>query len=188
MNLFVGRPNFIQLLGFRENPYWIITPYFQLGSLQSFLRRPDFVSSMSTILAFAMDISLCVQEMHRLGLAHADLKLVNIFVDYKSIAVVNDIIGADGGGGTGCGIGGVKYRCVIADMGLAQILDESQVKVHGYQVTNIRGFTIAYASPDCIIRFRTKTSGKPEEILRADVYALAIIFYEMLDGVEAWEI
>jgi serine/threonine protein kinase len=177
MYLFVENDLFVRLYGYHEQPYLMVMKYYAGGALEHFLfhKRPeDFVFSIEVKLKFIMQISRAISEMHKLGLAHADLKLLNVFVD-----ISQKIEG-----------GSKEYNCVLGDFGLSLIVDESQLLVRAYQVFNRRGLTMAYAAPEVIQRFK---AGKPflgwnpAVIKSGDLFAFSIIMFELLEEKRAWK-
>jgi serine/threonine protein kinase len=181
MYLFVDNDLFVRLYGYHEQPHLMVMKYYEGGSLEQFLfqKRPiDFVFSIEVKVKFTMQISRAISEMHKLGLAHADLKLLNVFVEIRS----NEKGKSNGKG--------KNYNCVLGDFGLASILDESKLLVHAYKAHNRRGFSAGYAAPEVIQRFK---SGKvfmkqTAAVIKAgDLFALGIMVYEMLEEKFAWK-
>lgn len=178
MYLFVNNDLFVRLYGYHERPYLMVMKYYEGGSLEQFLfdRRPqDFKFLLPTKLKFTLQISKAVSAMHCLGLAHADLKLLNVFVD---------IVHPDRETGE------KDYNCVLGDFGLASILDQSKILVRAYQVHNRRGLTVAYAAPEVINRFKLKNMvgiGNDSNVIKAgDLFAFGIMQFEILDERKAW--
>jgi serine/threonine protein kinase len=128
-------------------------------------------SSKKLIQSFAMQISGALNEMHAADFSHSDLKPQNVFVDK------NDKNG--------------EYQCYLGDFGLAKILDEGRLTVKAYQVHNVKGLTIAYAAPEFIERYRrgkvTRLLEK-EDYLRADVYSLGIMLFELAVCSVVWSL
>jgi serine/threonine protein kinase len=124
------------------------------------------------LLSFGLQIGGAIALMHEKGFAHSDIKALNVFVD-------RDYWG--------------KLQCYLGDFGLAQILDDSHLIVKAYRVFNIKGLTIPYAAPEVLQRFRSldpaqiNLSWKAGDFQQADVYSYAVLLYEIVNCVYAWE-
>ncbi|MBO0800427.1 MAG: serine/threonine protein kinase, partial [Blastocatellia bacterium] len=109
-------------------------------------------------------LKLCeaISYAHQRGVIHRDLKPANILVAEES----------EGQAHNGPGVSRVEVK--ILDFGLARITDEDGVGASGIsQAGQIRG-TLPYMSPEQI-------RGDSNQIdVRADVYALGVILYELL--------
>lgn len=103
-------------------------------------------------------IAEAVGYAHQRGIAHRDLKPVNILVvDSRSAHHVPHV--------------------KIIDFGIAHVISTTLVTEAG----RIQG-TFSYMSPE-------QTQGNPEEVdIRADIYALGVILYELLTGCRPYEI
>jgi serine/threonine protein kinase len=174
MYFFLGKPNFVQLVGFCNAPYQILTDFYSLGNLkQCLIGNRLIVPSKQLIHSFALQISGALALMHSSGFAHADIKAMNVFVD-------RDARG--------------KFKCYLGDFGLAQILDDSHLVVKVHKIFNAKGLTVAYAAPELMLRLRSRDPGyviagwKPEGFKRSDVYSLSILFYELLNCLAAWDL
>src|SRR5262245_51101624 len=109
-------------------------------------------------------IKICeaISYAHQRGVIHRDLKPANILVADES----------EGQGLDGPGVSRVEVK--VLDFGLARITEEDGAGASGLsQAGQIRG-TLPYMSPEQI-------RGEPDQIdVRADVYALGVILYELL--------
>lgn len=146
-----------------ENPFSIITDYYPLGSLDKALYgyQRSIELTKALIVQFATQIAHGIQSMHQSGFSHSDLKPHNIFVDV-------DVNG--------------RPKCILADLGLAQILNKDQIKVKAYQVKNLKGLTVYYAAPEVIqwYRRRLNDDNGPDFFTKADIYSYGCLIYEML--------
>lgn len=172
MYYFVGKPNFVQLVGFCNSPYQIMSDYYSLGNLSTaLLYRKSVEPSKNIAIRFTLQISSALALMHQSGFAHADIKALNIFVDRDSSG---------------------QLQCYLGDFGLAQVLDDSHLVVKAYHVFNQKGLTITYAAPEVLQRFRAKDMAEamqnwhPDDFKRADSYSFSILMYEILSGQVAW--
>lgn len=108
------------------------------------------------------EIGDAVHYAHQRGVIHRDLKPSNI--------VVRDAAGNDPGSSR-VGMPTVK----ILDFGLARITDGDVQATILSEVGTVKG-TLPYMSPE-------QARGNPEEIdLRADVFSLGVLLFEMLSG------
>ena len=109
-------------------------------------------------------IKICeaISYAHQRGVIHRDLKPANILVADESEGRVLD----------GQSVSRVKIK--VPDFGLARITDEDGAVASGLsQAGQIRG-TLPYMSPE-------QVRSDPNQIdVRADVYALGVILYELL--------
>ena len=75
---------------------------------------------------------------------------------------------------------------VLADFGLSQLLDGKKNVVSGFEMRNLRGLSFAYASPSCMLRFRRRLEGTPEDLKSDDIYSMAVILYEIITQRYPW--
>jgi hypothetical protein len=175
MYFFVGKPNFVQLVGFCNAPYQILTDYYAFGSLEQCLIKNRLIThSKHVIVSFAVQICRAIQLMHSSGFAHADIKAMNIFVDIDN--------------NTG------DFHCYLGDFGLSQVLDDAHLQVKAYRVLNTKGLTVPYAAPEILLCFRAKNTvaggldgGHSLDFKRSDVYSLGILMFEIANGSLAWK-
>jgi hypothetical protein len=170
---FVGKPNIVQLVGFCNSPYQIMTDFYSLGNLEeSLLCRCFIMPTKKVILSFSKQIAGALALIHSNGFAHSDIKALNVFVDRD-----------DSG----------DLQCYLGDFGVAQILDDSHLVVKAYRVLNLKGLTIPYAAPEVLRRFNTKDQAQATagwhagDFQRADAYAFGVLMYEILNCTTAWD-
>src|SRR5262245_5405202 len=113
-------------------------------------------------LELFLKICEAISYAHQRGVIHRDLKPANILVPEESEGQSLD--------GPGVSRVGVK----VLDFGLARIMDEDGAGASGLsQAGQVKG-TLPYMSPE-------QVRGDPNQIdVRADVYALGVILYELL--------
>jgi tetratricopeptide (TPR) repeat protein/tRNA A-37 threonylcarbamoyl transferase component Bud32 len=131
--------------------------------------RAETVDEVRFRLALFRKITETVHYAHQRGVIHRDLKPSNIIVTDESghEAASSDTTAT----WAGFRIPEIK----ILDFGLARITEGDIQATLTAEVGVIKG-TLQYMSPE-------QARGDPEEIdLRADVYALGVILYEMLSG------
>jgi serine/threonine protein kinase len=122
------------------------------------LRGAQAPSNVRRRLEPFLKICEAISYAHQRGVIHRDLKPANIMVADESEVQSLD------------GIVGVK----VLDFGLARITDEDGAGASGLsQAGQVRG-ALPYMSPE-------QVRGDPDQIdVRADVYALGVILYELL--------
>jgi serine/threonine protein kinase len=104
--------------------------------------------------------------MHKVQLAHCDLKPDNILID-------EDRPG--------------HFKCVITDFGICHVLSESIIDAKSFNHINVRGVSVRYAAPEAFERFRRRTiTSTPDEIKSGDVFSIGMILYEMLNRKSPW--
>src|SRR5215475_13020030 len=119
-------------------------------------------SNIRQRLELFLKICEAISYAHQRGVIHRDLKPANILVVDES----------EGQSPDGQGVSRVEIK--VLDFGLARITDEDGAGASGLsQAGQVRG-TLPYMSPE-------QVCGDPDQIdVRADVYALGVILYELL--------
>jgi len=119
-------------------------------------------SNIRQRLELFLKICEAISYAHQRGVIHRDLKPANILVADES----------DGQGLDGPSVSRVEIK--VLDFGLARITDEDGAGASGLsQAGQVRG-TLPYMSPE-------QVRGDHDQIdVRADVYALGVILYELL--------
>lgn len=164
---YLGRHrNIADLLGWCEEPMAILMKLYSLGSLEAVFKA-GLVSVKSVKVAFALDISNGLMFMHGKCVAHCDIKPANVLVDRDQY--------------------GFMY-CVLTDFGISQIFSQNSQLVGAFRVTNLRGLSLTYASPEVIQRFRKQeTNLNFFDASKADMYSLSILIQDILtDGKGGW--
>jgi len=138
---------------------WLVLPYYQCGDLQQFLKRNEL--DLEMMLRISHSVALAVEFIHsekdsfgclRLPLAHRDIKSSNILVCDSKVDVV------------------------LADFGLSMRLSKDMTKT--YSSIGQAG-TSRYMSPELLDRY--SDIEKPEAYKQVDIYALALVLWEILN-------
>ncbi|KAI3632377.1 hypothetical protein MIR68_009483 [Amoeboaphelidium protococcarum] len=175
--------NIIKLIGFTDEPLSIVMKYYA-RSLSDVIKNAALHYALTPEVVFRMTyhVSDALCEMHSIGIVHRDIKPNNILIDAPRE------------------IGDPNYwRAVICDFGLAKIIGESDIK--GAKFADVQGISIRYAAPEVFKRLylkgNTVTSASkdqsamsmtnPEEEKMADVYAFAIVIWEMMAKKSCWD-
>lgn len=146
--------------------YWLVTAYYQQGSLAEFLRNNilDWCQFMDMAISIANGMSYLHSEKDSNGtakipIAHRDIKSCNILVkdDCRS--------------------------CVLADFGLSLKLDPTLTRDELANAGQVG--TSRYMAPELLERLVNLTD--IELFKRVDVYAMALVLWEMANRCEAEE-
>jgi serine/threonine protein kinase len=154
-------PNFCRILAYTEKPFSIILEYYPDGSLSEWIRTRK--STRAICLKVLKEISQGFNVMHSHYLAHCDLKPQNILVQVSN--------------GT--------PTCFITDFGITQVLSESIIAAKSFNIINLRGLSVHYASPEAFKSFRTKNYSKVN-FKMFDVYSFGCVAYEVQTTKTPW--
>jgi serine/threonine protein kinase len=147
-------PNFCRILGYTENPMSIIMEFYPDGSLNEWLKTR--ICSKGNLLKILREISQGLNVMHSYFLAHCDLKPQNILVKVSN---------------------GIP-SFFITDFGITQVLSESIIAAKSFNIINLRGLSVHYASPEAFTSFRTKKYSSVD-FRMFDVYSFGCLTYEV---------
>jgi tRNA A-37 threonylcarbamoyl transferase component Bud32 len=167
MEYFKKETNIAKILGYSEDPFAIAMKYYEHGSLRSWLvKRSGNVKSKNHLIAFTWDIASGLFALHKKGVIHNDLKPDNVLIDTDNFG---------------------RPFCVLTDFGIAQVVTENILQVKMFHVAEIRGLSLAYASPERIHSLRNGVSHgliSLSTVLSWDVYSLAVTLYELMNGIK----
>ena len=172
MHRFRDHPNFIRLFAYSTRPVTMVMKLYELGDLVHFIAgRGATVKRGIPYTKFAMvslmhQFASAIAHMHENGVVHCDVKPANVLLD------------TDANGG---------LVAVLTDFGISRIVDKTAMKVQAFNVADLRGASLAYASPESMERFRkrlTETDGRVW--MAADTYALAISALQMMARTTPW--
>ena len=164
MYMLRSHQNIAKLLGYTENPYNIIMPYYPLGNLQKWIQRRQNIKNKSIIMRLTYQLADGLEYMTRIGISHCDLKTSNILiaVDHRQNIVP-----------------------LISDFGISCLNNDTILTVKNFRVTQMKGASLAFASPETIVRYLESTGHKMEYAYRyhpksSDIYSLGLIMFEVL--------
>ena len=170
---FQDQPNFPRLYGYTTRPVALIIKYYQYSDLRAYILLGEpaakvFPYSKFAVIHILRQLAEAIAYMHQSGVVHSDLKPANVMMDFK-FKPNFDVVP------------------VITDFGLSRIVDADMRVVSGFRPSQIRGNSVAYSSPEVIQMFRQFGLDLPGQIAKcADVYAFAIIIYQMMTRNRPW--
>jgi hypothetical protein len=151
--------NFIKFLGFCHYPCAILTKFYREGSLGTWIYQKPRILTKRLIAKFSRDIAIGLNLMSETGLSHCDIKPANILIDKHKTKN--------------------SFRAVICDFGLTQVLKEEAKASKMFMVSNTRGLSFNYASPELFLRFKQKVEGT-KVLEKSDIFSFAMTLFEML--------
>ncbi|KAI3655448.1 hypothetical protein MP638_003564, partial [Amoeboaphelidium occidentale] len=125
-------PHFCKIIGFTDNPLSMILKFYPEGSLYEWLKNHQTFIRFS--LKLLKELAEALNTMHSHYLAHCDIKPQNILMEVEN---------------------GVP-SCFLTDFGITQILSEDIIASRMFRITNLRGLSVNYASPEAFKNFRSK--------------------------------
>ncbi|MEO8502591.1 MAG: protein kinase [Acidobacteriota bacterium] len=155
----LSHPNIVTLYSVEEEDgeTFLTMEYVEGETLESLVPREGLPSV--EVLRLGIQLADAVAAAHQRGISHRDLKPSNVIVTPEG-------------------------RVKVLDFGLAKLFAEDSTQLHGLapdtltREGNIVG-TLAYMSPE-------RLQGKPADA-RADVFALGVLFYEMVTGTRPFQ-
>lgn len=142
----------------RRDSYYLVTPYYVIGDLLTFSNTErDSGHYPKTIKDLMRDVLFGLRYLHKIGVAHRDIKPDNIFIHYDS------------------GLGRESAR--IADFGLATIVNE-----HGDVTGAENPGTIFYAAPEVFIGNSTRDP-RPSDVwsFASTLFSVVYGWYPFVD-------
>ncbi|KAI3656233.1 hypothetical protein MP638_001689 [Amoeboaphelidium occidentale] len=131
------------------------------GSLYDWASKNHYGTKI--ILKLLRETASALSVMHSHYLAHCDLKPQNILVQ-----VDNDM-----------------PSCYLTDFGITQILSEKIIASKSFNIINLRGLSVHYASPEAFTSFRTKKYSRVD-FTKYDVYSFACVMFELITREVPW--
>ena len=150
-------PNIVQIHHFfsKNGQLYLIMELLEDGSLQDYMRRlreQGRRMEQAEAVELVRQVAGGLHYAHQQGMIHRDMKPGNILLTRSTDGNSPDTI----------------YRAMIADFGLAKLLQDMQTSQTGPVGT------LAYMSPEQIL------GGKVDH--RSDIYALGVMLFELLVG------
>jgi serine/threonine protein kinase len=171
---FRSHPNFVKVYAYSTKPVCLLMKYYEAGDLSAYCRgrgRARMMLPYSVLRITRMLGQFCagIAYMHSNGIAHCDVKPANVLLEYSSIYG--------------------EWMMIITDFGIARVLDQAKAGVDGFQVSELRGASIAYSSPDVLIRLKNSLNEKNPSVWKAgDAYSLAVCICELLKRRSPWHV
>jgi serine/threonine protein kinase len=159
-----GHPNIVKIIGFSAKPQLtLIMEFFPMGSLTARMADPKFEVSSEFIISVTRDIAQGIFHMHRLMIAHCDIKPDNVLLKQSNK-------------------NRVKITACITDLGISKVLSGKEAIVAGFEKKNLNGASLRYSAPEVIRAFEkiSPPLKEPAIIKAGDVYSLAVTIYEMM--------
>ena len=161
-------PNFVKMYGYATEPVSILMKRYEYGNLRQFIVGSSLVLNFfrySKLTLVGLFRQLChgITYMHSQGYAHCDIKPANALLD-----IVNH-----------------SLLVIITDFGISRITKQNAVQVAGFQVSKIRGASLAYAAPEVLLYFQSQQPATPN-FEAADTFALAATLFHMLERESPW--
>ncbi|PJF45068.1 MAG: hypothetical protein CUN55_00825 [Phototrophicales bacterium] len=153
----LNHPNIVRVFEFHAdaNQLYLVMELVQGGSLRDYLNKMEaqnYVMHVDEATYIMQQACTALYYAHSQGMIHRDIKPDNVLLKPNPIP------------------GGMPYTIVLTDFGLAKLVDaQNLVKT---QLNRPLG-TLPYMAPE---QFRGETDK------RSDIYALGIMFYELLTG------
>ncbi|KAI3643039.1 hypothetical protein MP228_012594 [Amoeboaphelidium protococcarum] len=170
LNFFSNNRLFVKLVGYSQNPNTIVMKYYPYGNLEDILigRSTYAMWSIDLMIPLFCDIVEALSEMHKNGFVHSDIKPANILLNQDA--------------------GDQRFYAVISDFGVTQIVSNKAMLVQAFHVSKLEGASLKYAAPELLHKLQGELNAdEPGELkLSWDVYALAILGYEMITCSPAW--
>jgi tRNA A-37 threonylcarbamoyl transferase component Bud32 len=158
MSYLRNHPNIALIIGFCEDPHTILMKYYKLGSLQRWLYKPEFRKTKSILIGFIHDIGSGLLFMHEKGIAHCDIKPLNILLEKNHE--------------TG------RITCLLTDFGISQICDESKLDSAHFKIANLKAGSIGYMAPELLLSYYGEA--KIQDVRITDLYSFGVIMQEIV--------
>ncbi|KAI3656126.1 hypothetical protein MP638_007547 [Amoeboaphelidium occidentale] len=161
MIMLVPFPNFCKIVAYTESPASMILKYYPDGSLHDWIRKSRLKVHIK--VKFLREIAGALNVMHSYYLAHCDVKPQNVLIEVEN----------------------GRPSCYLTDFGITQVLSETIIASRMFNVINLRGLSVYYASPEAFINFREKKF-LSVDFKKYDIYSFACVLYELISQKAPW--
>ncbi|UJR31792.1 hypothetical protein I4U23_019270 [Adineta vaga] len=152
----IKHENIIKILseGQYSSNLYLLSPYYENGTLQSYLRTSNRTLTINQCLRFSHSLASAVAYLHtgqnntQLSIVHRDIKSSNILISKD------------------------EFNVCLADFGVATILPQLLTEKHFVQIGTMR-----YMAPELLEGVITYTH---DALYSVDMYALALVLWEIL--------
>lgn len=158
-------PHVVQVYGWSKVPAAILMKRYALGDLRAFVRGKGeaarvFHYSKRTVLAIAHQLSMALEDVHRRGFVHCDIKCSNMLLEKNNGSL----------------------HAVLSDFGISRILETTSLAAADFKLVKVNGLSMAYASPESILRMKHSSDSDGDKVIwmMGDVYSMGIVLSEML--------
>lgn len=137
------------------------------------------IYSKRQVLGIVKQLAAAYRVMHGRSYSHSDIKPDNVLLE------LNNMTGLL-----------VPY---VTDFGISRLVDKERSQVHAFELSDIKGLSLRYAAPELFIWVMKSAKIDPLQkfmndiamtdlsiLLRSDVYAFAVLVYEMACRGRAW--
>jgi hypothetical protein len=166
---------FCKLYGFSGSPACIITEYYGIGHLKSYIYKKRKIKNapytVLQVIELLRQICQGLYALHQCSLAHCDLKPSNIMLQQQ----------------------GDKLQIVLSDFAYTRNIDFQGDAAGGQQARtplqrDLRGSSLLYAAPEIITVIRSnKNPPNPFYYMSGDLYALGIMYLEVFTRRTPWK-
>ena len=152
-----------RLLGYSKNPNLIILKNYHIGSLELWIASRKFIKRKAIVLSFVENITEAVAFVHRKGYSHCSLKPSNIMLELDEEA------------------GG--FYCVVTGFSDSQAISQPYKIPKSFQLNYS---TRAYLAPEIQRQLKPGTTSIRIDTSKSDIYAMGIIFYQLITRQLPW--
>ena len=172
---FQSHPAFVAIYGYSTRPVTMVMKLYRLGDLSEFIEHCGSASkrypySKATVVSLLRQICLGIAFMHANGVVHCDIKPANFLLDTDPLSNHHQL----------------SVR--IGDLGIAKIVEQQSANIiTGFQLSDLRGASIAYAAPESITRFRQRLAEPNSDIWKGgDAYAISMCVLHVVNRHSPW--
>ena len=173
MWVFRDNPHFVKVFAYSASPVCLVMQYCAYGDLRGYIdgnKGParNFPYSKWRVIYLFREYCQAIGYMHAMGFAHCDVKSTNVLLDLNPKTQ--------------------QLMVVVSDFGVSRVITKDKLRVATFQVSTLRGASIAYAAPDVLFKFRRKMKESNPRVWKAgDVYALSVTLVEMMKRRRPWK-